>query len=91
MCAVSFVSDHFKDKWPVPNKFETFGPIPGLWKPPPYQITKEQWEEYQALKAKAAAYDVATKQPDCVKPENDEWERRMEAYLIKRGIIIKNG
>jgi hypothetical protein len=82
MCAVSFVSDHYKEKWPYEKTWPT-----DLF--PMVKITKMQWDEYQELKRKAAQYDKDTKQPDCIKPENDEWEKRVVDLLIKQGILIK--
>lgn len=76
MCAVSMITDHYRDKWPVPiidvNKV---------------QITFEQWREYQELKRLMEEYDKKTKQPDCVKPEVAEWEKSMEDFLKKKGIL----
>ena len=72
MCVVSMVSDHFMQKWPEPNYIK---------------ITQAQWDEYQELKRKAAEYDKRTGQPDCVKPELDDWEKAMEEFLKKKGIL----
>jgi hypothetical protein len=79
MCAVSAITDHFRDKW---------NPI--TINPDLVQITRSQWEEYLALKKKMEEYDKRTKQADCVKPEVSEWEKLIEAYLIKRGMIHVN-
>ena len=35
-------------------------------------------------------YDAKTNQPECIKPEADEWERKMEEYLKKKGILPEN-
>lgn len=102
MCAVSAVTDYYRDKWPlIPME-----PIDKPWSggititpnpmPLPYTldpgvwITAEQWKEYQELKRRMEEYDAKTNQPDCVKPEVAEWEAVIEAYLIKRGIIHQN-
>ena len=94
MCAVSAVTDYYRDKW-----FEPGLPIWPAPQPQPYQpfvlksdvtITQEQWNEYQELKRRMAEYDAQTNQPDCVKPEVAEMEKVIEDYLIKRGIIHVN-
>lgn len=92
MCAVSAVTDHYRDKWFGPITFpqtpaEPFQPFvlkPGV------TITQEQYDEYQELKRRMAEYDAKTNQPDCVKPEVAEMEKVIEAYLIKRGFIVAN-
>lgn len=101
MCAVSAITDHYRDKWPlIPlepidkpwhGKVEIV-PLPfrPLELKPGVYITAEQWEEYQTLKRKMEEYDARTNQPDCVKPEVAEWEAVIEAYLVKRGIIHKS-
>lgn len=75
MCAVSMITDHYKDKWPVNSYLEMIS------------ITRYQWEEYQKLKKAAEDYDRRTKQPDCVKPDVAEWEQRIEEFLKKKGIL----
>lgn len=78
MCAVSAITDHFRDKWnPLGDQNKIV-------------ITQAQWDEYRELKRKMEDYDRRTKQADCVKPEVDKWEKAMEAFLIKRGIIHVN-
>lgn len=79
MCAVSAITDHFRDQW-NPLQLDLYM----------VKITQAQWHEYQALKKKMEEYDKQTNQPDCVKPEVAEWEAKIEAYLIKRGIIHVN-
>jgi len=101
MCVVSMITDHYQDKWPLP-KFPAPGDVypyesdkkvtpftPGVW-PFPLKtviITKEQWEEYQALKRKAMEYDKNTNQPDCVKPESEKWESDWQKILKNQGIL----
>lgn len=84
MCAVSAITDHYRDKWPVwqPNTIQTAPLVI-----PSINISLVQWQEYQALKRKMEEYDAKTGQPDCVKPEVAEWEEAVEAYLKKRGIV----
>jgi hypothetical protein len=72
MCAVSMITDHFRDKWPVQHYIN---------------ITQAQWDEYQALKRKMEEYDKKTGQPDCVKPEVADWEKAIEDVLRKKGLI----
>lgn len=74
MCAVSMITDHFRDKWPV-NQLD------GVW------ITRAQWNEYLVLKKKMEEYDKRTNQPDCVKLEVADWEKKIESVLKKRGLI----
>lgn len=76
MCAVSMITDHFQQKWPLyPSQ------------PSVFTITREQWDEYQALKRKAEAYDKHNNQPDCVKPDLASWEAQIEQVLKKHGVI----
>lgn len=81
MCAVSAITDHYRDKWPTPDYSH------------PYQggshvnISKQEWEEYQKLKRVMEEYDKKTKQPDCVKPEVAIWESLIEKVLREKGII----
>lgn len=74
MCIVSAVSDHYRGQWPHPTVNI-------------YIITPEQWAEYQKLKKMAQELDDKLKQPDCVKPEVDEWEKQMEEYLKRKGLL----
>ena len=78
MCAVSFVSEHYRDKWGLPTVWESVGAM---------TISYEEWKEYQKLKKRAELYDQQTKQPDCQKPELIEWEQKMEEFLKKKGIL----
>jgi hypothetical protein len=86
MCAVSAVTDYYRDKWPLVDY--TY-PQPGDWTNTPVvwpnsmpkevtpitiNITLEQWREYQELKRRMEEYDTKTGQPDCIKPEVAEWE-----------------
>jgi hypothetical protein len=92
MCVVSMVTDHYRDKWPLPQYPSPGAPfIPSQPSQPfqllPHLITKEQWDEYQELKRKAVEYDKRTNQPDCAKPEVEEWERAIESVLRKHGIL----
>jgi hypothetical protein len=73
MCAVSAITDHFRDKWPQQQHF--------------IHITQAQWNEYQELKKKMIEYDARTGQPDCAKPEVAEWESKIEEVLRKKGLI----
>jgi hypothetical protein len=52
-------------------------------------ISEEEWLEYLRLKKKAAEYDARTNQPDCVKPDVDEWEQDIEAFLILMGLLTE--
>lgn len=52
-------------------------------------ISESEWLEYHALKRKAAEYDARTNQPDCVKPDVDEWENDIEAFLILMGLLTE--
>jgi len=73
MCAVSMISDYYRDKWPTISSL--------------IQITQAQWDEYQELKRKAMEYDKRTGQPDCVKPEVEEWENKIVEVLKKKGLL----
>jgi hypothetical protein len=86
MCAVSMITDHYRGQWPMnpPTQGLSIFNIPAG-----FTITPEQWAEYQALKRKAQEYDARTNQPDCAKPDVEEWEARVEAYLQKRE--VRNG
>jgi hypothetical protein len=77
MCTVSAVGDWGMRQWPLPNYGQQQYIV----------LTKEQWEEYQELKRMAVKIDNKTGQPDCVKPEFDEWEKKMIDLLKKQGIL----
>lgn len=96
MCVVSMVTDFYRDKWfdPAPvtpvepykpgyNPFDHMQPVikPGV------NITKEQWDEYQELKRKAAEYDVRNDEPHCQKPDISEWEAIVIKVLKDRGLL----
>jgi hypothetical protein len=99
MCAVSAVTDYYRDKWPLVDY--TY-PQPGDWTNTPVvwpnsmpkevtpitiNITLEQWREYQELKRRMEEYDTKTGQPDCIKPEVAEWEKVIVRVLTERGIL----
>jgi hypothetical protein len=69
------ISDHYRDKWFTAPLGQ------GIY------ISYEDWKEYQELKRKAQEYDNRFNQPDCVKPELQEWEQKMREFLIKQGVI----
>jgi len=77
------ISDHWRDKYPNPP----LNPWQGMPFSGGYYLTAEQWNEYLDLKTKAEKYDRDTGQPDCVKPEVDAWEKAIEAYLKKVGLL----
>ena len=86
MCAVSAVTDYYREKWPMPQyPYEPIGILPKDWleKKQTYIITKEQWEEYQELKRRMQAYDLATGQPHCEKPEVEVWEEVIKQFVEK--------
>jgi hypothetical protein len=84
MCVVSFVGDHYAEKWPkkFPQTFPTFpydpAPKSGELRIPIFTSTISR-EEFDALKVdvlemkellkKALKYDRDTHQPHCEKPE----------------------
>lgn len=73
MCIVSNVGDIYQHKWvPYDDKVT---------------ITRYEWEEYQRLKRNAIELDKLTKQPECRKPEYEKWEKEMEKFLKKKGIL----
>lgn len=59
----------------VYDHFSTKYPTPAEW-------TWPTWEEYQELKRKAREYDRLTKQPDCEKPEVQDFEDRIKKRLL---------
>jgi len=75
------ISDHWRDNYPTPPQTFSWPPLNGVY------ISSEQWSEYLTLKAKAEKYDRDTGQPDCVKPEVDAWEKQIETYLKKVGLL----
>lgn len=81
MCAVSAVTDYYREKWPLPS----YPPSPDpTWTPNVVIITQAQWNEYQELKRRMAEYDVRTEQPDCEKPDVTIWEEAIKnTYLAK--------
>jgi hypothetical protein len=78
MCAVSMITDHYRDKWPLGDN-----PFTPLTK----TITLQEWLEYLELKQKMAEYDARTNQPDCVKPEVADWEAAIVKVLKEKGIL----
>lgn len=81
MCAVSMITDHYRDKW-APMWPET-SPLVPMMEPPSFRyITQKEWEEYQELKRKAVAYDNETGQPNCEKPHID-WEEFVKNYFVE--------
>lgn len=100
MCVVSMITDHYQHKWPAPFVPTPFWPKPtfpesfpimpvSVPEEPKVEITKTEYEEYLALKKKAQEYDEKNKEPNCAKPEIEDWEQKIEAVLIKRGIITE--
>lgn len=88
MCAVSAVTDYYRDKWIGPLIPSTLFPDPTFYPPMPaitlkpgVTITAEQWAEYQELKRRMEEYDAKTGQPDCIKPEVAEWEKVVESNI----------
>jgi hypothetical protein len=93
MCAVSAITDYYRDKWPVvpmmpPNQFviEPMPVAPPIHHPafilkPGITITQEQWAEYQELKRRMEAYDAESNQPDCIKPEVAVWEEVVKQFV----------
>lgn len=89
MCAVSAVTDYYRDKWvfspgyiPLTLPEPTFyPPMPAYVLKPGVTITAEQWEEYLELKRRMEEYDKQTNQQDCIKPEVAEWEK-----VVKLGV-----
>lgn len=101
MCAVSAITDYYREKWPLPH-YEPYGPIvrpnqtqpfmpEGSLDPKQMIISWEQWQEYQELKRRMEAYDKATGQPDCIKPEVAEWEEEIRKIVKQEMGVIKNG
>lgn len=91
MCAVSAVTDYYRDKWFQPAPLP-YIPPPVVIEPVPYNpnsftlkpgvtITKEQWDEYQELKRRMEEYDAETEQPDCIKPEVAVWEKLAKSIV----------
>lgn len=74
MCMMSAVSDHWMAQYPVPD-------------PSKVAITLADYLEYQRLKKMAQELDEKLKQPDCVKPGVDEWEKKIEEVLKKKGLL----
>ena len=86
MCAVSAVTDYYRDKWVQPFNLSMFQPTilplsPTFVLKPNVEISTEQWAEYQELKRRMEAYDAETNQPDCIKPEVAVWEKVVAAIV----------
>jgi hypothetical protein len=45
--------------------------------------TQQKWNDYQEIKRKAEEFDKATKQPDCVDPAKEAWEKKVLELLQK--------
>lgn len=63
MCIVSAVSDFYRGKYPSPSQDG---------------VSWDVYNEYNRLKRMAVELDIQLHQPDCVKPEVEEWEKEME-------------
>lgn len=91
MCVVSAVTDHYQQKWgnPWTQPVDWLNPNIQPFKPSPSFkfISEEEWQEYQRLKRAAQEIDEKTSQPDCIKPELEEWENLMTDFLRRKGIL----
>lgn len=77
MCAVSFIGDHYRDKWDEPDWGKIVQPI--IHPVQPFSVKPVSQEDFDKLKAdvaemkkllkRAKDYDEQTGQPDC---ETDE-------------------
>ena len=85
MCIVSNVGDWHRSPglpWPEPMKpYE-----PPKWAPY-WQWTEEAWYEFQRLKEIARKLDKEQNLPDCEDPEKAKFEKQVEEYLKKKGIL----
>jgi hypothetical protein len=79
MCAVSAITDHYRDKWPLITMHPIENPHPVFI--PLRAISEEEWLEYQELKRKMKEYDERTGQADCEKPEVAVWEAAIQQHL----------
>ena len=79
MCVVSMITDHYRDKWPLPLPQSPV--VPSI----PYE--QFPWAEYWELKRKAEEYDRRTNQPNCEKEDIKKWESEMERFLKEKGIL----
>lgn len=85
MCAVSMVTDHYRDRWPSLFPINPLQPTS-----PPIDriiISKEDWENYQKLKKAAEEYDKRNNEPECVKPGVEDWEKKIVEILTMHGIL----
>lgn len=83
MCAVSAITDYYREKWPL--RLEDYN-LPYL--PPSMahietkiKVSAKEWAEYQELKRRMEEYDRLTGQPDCVKPEVADWEAKVKQII----------
>ena len=79
MCVVSMIHDHYRHTTPKDFDIQQW-PTGPVWDMP-------RWSEYQELLRKAREYDKLTGQPDCEDPKKAEFEKRVEDYLKKKGIL----
>ena len=69
MCVVSAVTDYYRGRiWPSPRDFE---------------ISWDEYKKYLELKKLAEEVDTIHNQPDCAKPEIEEWEKEVEEQARK--------
>lgn len=90
MCIVSAIHDGFRTgKFPDPQEWRwppSFPVLPQVV--PPYQEwTKETWDDYQRLLKEARKRDEELRYPDCEDPKKAEFEKFIEEYLKKKGIL----
>jgi hypothetical protein len=64
MCVVSFVGDHFQQKWTQPIYQTAFTNIPEITKAE-FDALKKEVEEMKALLIKAKEYDEKNNEPNC--------------------------
>ncbi len=87
MCAVSFVGDHYAEKWQryhwIPNVSPNTPPshtvtlTPNLVGREEFEKLKAEVADMKELLKRAKAYDEATGQPDCERAEKVDLLRRV--------------
>lgn len=65
MCVVSFVGDHFQDKWEPYKPYIITNPIPFGPSQQEFDKLKKEVEEMKTLLKKAKIYDEKNNEPNC--------------------------
>lgn len=79
MCTVSFVADHYREKWDKPP-VSPFAPVVPIWESisrVEFEQLRREVEDMKALLKKAKIYDEENGEPDCEMEEKVAFLRKI--------------